>query len=198
MNFLANRVRKRSAVFAHFEMIIHGTSVWVPLSIRLATENSSFFVPEATLGLGLAGGLSHALPRLLGGNQSLALCLALTGMALEGPDLFFTQIATGFMTRRRLDMTMERLAEVRARRVACFTRSVASPPTVPMACRWRTHNGKCPELLNVLGGLVRTFAVSYLYRTHFDRTALTLVVYRAMAFPPSDQPGSEAIRRQNS
>ncbi|CAM9672918.1 unnamed protein product [Scytosiphon promiscuus] len=79
---------------------------------KLATENSSFYVPEATLGLGLAGGLSYALPRLLGGNRPLALCLALTGMALEGPDLFFTQIATGFMTRRRLDMTMERLAEI--------------------------------------------------------------------------------------
>ncbi|CAM9705894.1 unnamed protein product [Hapterophycus canaliculatus] len=79
---------------------------------KLATENSSFHVPEATLGLGLAGGLSHALPRLLGGNRPLALCLALTGMALEGPDLFFTQIATGFMTRRRLDMMMERLAEI--------------------------------------------------------------------------------------
>lgn len=79
---------------------------------RFATENSVFFVPEATLGLGLAGGLSYALPRLLGGNQPLALCLALTGMALEGPDLFFTQIATSYMTHRRLEMMTERLAEV--------------------------------------------------------------------------------------
>ncbi|CAM9413517.1 unnamed protein product [Laminaria digitata] len=79
---------------------------------RFATENSVFFVPEATLGLGLAGGLSYALPRLLNGNQPLALCLALTGMALEGPDLFFTQIATSYMTRRRLDMMTERLAEI--------------------------------------------------------------------------------------
>lgn len=76
-------------------------------------------MPEATLGLGLAGGLSYALPRLLGGNQQLALCLALTGMALEGPDLFFSQIATNYMTHRRLDMMMERLAEVRRR---CLTR----------------------------------------------------------------------------
>lgn len=82
---------------------------------RFATENSVFFVPEATLGLGLAGGLSYVLPRLLGGNQPLALCLALTGMALEGPDLFFTQIATSYMTRRRLDMMTERLAEVGGR-----------------------------------------------------------------------------------
>lgn len=71
-----------------------------------------FFVPEATLGLGLAGGLSYALPRLLDGNQSLALCLALTGMSLEGPDLFFTQLATSYMTHRRLEMMTERLAEV--------------------------------------------------------------------------------------
>lgn len=79
---------------------------------RFATENSVFFVPEATLGLGLAGGLSYVLPRLLGGNQPLALCLALTGMALEGPDLFFAQLATNYMTHRRLDMMTERLAEV--------------------------------------------------------------------------------------
>ncbi|CAM9120662.1 unnamed protein product [Ectocarpus sp. 8 AP-2014] len=79
---------------------------------KLATENSTFHVPEATLGLGLAGGLSYTLPRLLGGNQPLALCLALTGMALEGPDLVLTQIATGYMTHRRLDMMMERLAEI--------------------------------------------------------------------------------------
>lgn len=67
------------------------------------------------LGLGLAGGLSYTLPRLLGGNQPLALCLALTGMALEGPDLLFTQVATNYMTHRKLDMMMERLAEVRHR-----------------------------------------------------------------------------------
>ncbi|CAM9379829.1 unnamed protein product [Pylaiella littoralis] len=79
---------------------------------KFATENSIFHVPEATLGLGLAGGLSYALPRLLGANQQLALCLALTGMALEGPDLFFAQIATNYMTHRRLDMMMDRLAEV--------------------------------------------------------------------------------------
>lgn len=74
-------------------------------------------MPEATLGLGLAGGLSYVLPRLLGGNQPLALCLALTGMAVEGPDLLFTQIATNYIAHRRLDMMMERLAEVRCRRV---------------------------------------------------------------------------------
>eukprot|EP00903_Cladosiphon_okamuranus_P011838 g11123.t1 len=79
---------------------------------RFATENSIFHVPEATLGLGLAGGLSYTLPRLLGGNQPLALCLALTGMALEGPDLLFTQIATNYMTHRKLEMMMERLAEI--------------------------------------------------------------------------------------
>lgn len=98
---------------------------------RFATENSVFFVPEATLGLGLAGGLSYALPRLLNGNQPLALCLALTGMALEGPDLFFTQIATSYMTRRRLDMMTERLAEVRGR--------------IHRASKWRgmTADGRC-------------------------------------------------------
>lgn len=79
---------------------------------RFATENSVFYVPEPTLGLGLAGGLSHVLPRLLGGNRPLAMCLALTGMALEGPDLFFTQLATTYMTHRRMDMLMERLYEV--------------------------------------------------------------------------------------
>lgn len=77
-------------------------------------------MPEATLGLGLAGGLSYVLPRLLGGNQPLALCLALTGMAIEGPDLLFTQIATNYIPYRRLDMMMERLAEVRSRPVARF------------------------------------------------------------------------------
>lgn len=80
---------------------------------RFATEHSSFCVPEATFGLGLAGGLSHTLPRLLAGNQPLAQCLALTGMGLEGPDVFFTQLATNYITHRRLDMMVERLAEVR-------------------------------------------------------------------------------------
>lgn len=87
-------------------------TIWTNSYNRFATENSIFHVPEATLGLGLAGGLSYTLPRLLGGNQPLALCLALTGMALEGPDLLFTQIATNYMTHRKLDMMMERLAEV--------------------------------------------------------------------------------------
>lgn len=94
---------------------------------RFATENSIFHVPEATLGLGLAGGLSYTLPRLLDGNQPLALCLALTGMALEGPDLLFTQIATNYMTHRRLDMMMERLAEVRGLcRYVSLTNGIAS------------------------------------------------------------------------
>lgn len=87
---------------------------------RFVTENSTFHVPEATLGLGLAGGLSYVLPRLLGGNQPLALCLALTGMAIEGADLLFTQMATNYIAHRRLDMMLERLAEVRSRRVARF------------------------------------------------------------------------------
>lgn len=84
-----------------------------PILNRFATEHSSFCVPEATLGLGLAGGLSYTLPRLLAGNQPLAQCLALTGLGLEGPDVFFTQLATNYITNRRLDMMVERLAEVR-------------------------------------------------------------------------------------
>lgn len=91
-------------------------------------------MPEATLGLGLAGGLSYTLPRLLGGNQPLALCLALTGMALEGPDLVLTQIATGYMTHRRLDMMMERLAEVIISVQACWVCKRVQYEGVPGLC----------------------------------------------------------------
>lgn len=113
-----------------------------PTSTRFATENSIFHVPEATLGLGLAGGLSYALPRLLGGNQQLALCLSLTGMALEGPDLFFTQIATNYMTHRRLDMMTERLAEVRRRVVTLFLAWGGVSPRIVCVSLWLA-SAKC-------------------------------------------------------
>lgn len=71
-----------------------------------------FSVPEATLGLGLMGGLSHVLPRLLNGNQPLALCLGLTGMALEGADLLSAQLATNYMVTGMIEPWLSRVGEV--------------------------------------------------------------------------------------
>lgn len=80
---------------------------------RVCTENAMFCVPEAALGLGLAGGLSHVLPRLLEGNRPLGLCLALTGMALEGADLHSAQLATNYMVNGMFKPFIARLGEVR-------------------------------------------------------------------------------------
>lgn len=124
-------------------------------------------MPEATLGLGLAGGLSYALPRLLGGNQPLALCLALTGMALEGPDLVLTQIATGYMTHRRLDMMMERLAEVRLSVQLCWV------------CKRVRHEG-VSGLYFAAGETDTNRSLSLLSRR------LLLLSYRSMSFISTD------------
>ncbi|CAM9106591.1 unnamed protein product, partial [Choristocarpus tenellus] len=79
---------------------------------RICTERSVFSVPEPSLGVALAGGLSYALPRLLDGSESLALCLGLTGITLEGVDIHAAQLATHFMPSTRLKLFMNRLSEV--------------------------------------------------------------------------------------
>lgn len=71
-----------------------------------------FCIPEATLGLGLAGGLSYALPRLDSGNRALGLCLGLTGMALQGADLLTAQLASQYFTYAHLAALVERITDV--------------------------------------------------------------------------------------
>lgn len=71
-----------------------------------------FCIPEATLGLGLAGGLSYVLPRLGNGNRALGLCLGLSGMALQGADLLTAQLASQYFTYDHLATLVERVTDV--------------------------------------------------------------------------------------
>lgn len=74
-----------------------------------------FCIPEATLGLGLAGGLSYVLPRLDSGNRALGLCLGLSGMALQGADLLTAQLASQYFTYDHLATLVERVTDVSIR-----------------------------------------------------------------------------------
>lgn len=71
-----------------------------------------FCIPEASLGLGLASGLSFVLPRLCDGHKPLGLCLALTGMALQGADLVSAQLASQYFTCATLQSVVERMTDV--------------------------------------------------------------------------------------
>ncbi|CAM9123392.1 unnamed protein product [Discosporangium mesarthrocarpum] len=79
---------------------------------KICTERSLFTVPEPSRGLALAGGLSYTLPRLLGGNEALALCLGMTGLTLEGANMHAAQLGTHWMPSSRLKPLIDRLNEV--------------------------------------------------------------------------------------
>ncbi|KOS19669.1 3-hydroxyisobutyryl-CoA hydrolase [Escovopsis weberi] len=87
-----------------------GLSVHAPF--RIATERTVFAMPETTIGFFPDVGASFFLPRM---NGSVGTYLALTSDRLNGPNVFYSGIATHFLHSSSLPDLEARLAELRFR-----------------------------------------------------------------------------------
>lgn len=87
-----------------------GLSIHAPF--RIATERTVFAMPETTIGFFPDVGASFFLPRLPG---AVGTYLALTSERLEGPNVFYTGIATHYLHSTTLPLLEGRLAELRIR-----------------------------------------------------------------------------------
>ncbi|ORY71951.1 enoyl-CoA hydratase/isomerase [Pseudomassariella vexata] len=87
-----------------------GLSIHAPF--RIATERTTFAMPETTIGFFPDVGASYFLPRLPG---SIGKYLALTSERLTGANVFYTGIATHYLHSTSLTSLENRLAELRFR-----------------------------------------------------------------------------------
>lgn len=80
-----------------------GAGLGINATIRIATENTRFAMPENSIGLFPDAGSSFFLTRLpYWADTSLGRYLALTGSSLYGIDCFYAGLATHFIPSRRL------------------------------------------------------------------------------------------------
>ncbi|KAK5993447.1 3-hydroxyisobutyryl-coenzyme A hydrolase [Cladobotryum mycophilum] len=87
-----------------------GLSIHAPF--RIATERTVFAMPETTIGFFPDVGASFFLPRM---NGSVGTYLALTSDRLNGPNVFYSGIATHYLHSTSLPDLEARLAELRFR-----------------------------------------------------------------------------------
>lgn len=87
-----------------------GLSAHAPF--RIATENTTFAMPETTIGFFPDVGASFFLPRM---NGSVGTYLALTSARLQGANVFYSGIATHYLHSTSLPDLEARLAELRFR-----------------------------------------------------------------------------------
>ena len=85
-----------------------GLSIHAPF--RIATEKTVFAMPETTIGFFPDVGASFFLPRM---NGSVGTYLALTSERLNGPNVFYSGIATHYLHSTSLPDLEARLAELR-------------------------------------------------------------------------------------
>ncbi|CAM9806811.1 unnamed protein product [Pylaiella littoralis] len=98
---LANIAKEQQAVLSLWDGVVMGGGVGISIhgTFRVATETSSFAMPETVIGLFPDVGTAHVLSRLPGG---LGQYLGLTGARLHSNDLLHCGLATHLVPRDRL------------------------------------------------------------------------------------------------
>ncbi|XP_063934094.1 3-hydroxyisobutyryl-CoA hydrolase, mitochondrial-like [Zophobas morio] len=91
-----------------------GAGLCVHGRFRIATENTLFSMPETALGLFPDVGAGYFLPRLQG---QLGSYLALTGAHLKGVDVYYSGIATHYISSGLLRLLKQELAEANSDQV---------------------------------------------------------------------------------
>ncbi len=84
-----------------------GVGLAMPATLRVATENTLFAMPEGAIGLFPDVGAGYYLPRLPG---ALGKFLALTGAQLDGAECLWAGIATHYLDSEDLDEAKEMIA----------------------------------------------------------------------------------------
>ncbi len=107
-----------------------GAGLALPATLRVATENTLFAMPECTLGLFPDIGAGYFLPRLPGETGKF---MALTAARLDGAECLWAGIATHYLDSEDLDEAKEMIAREPAAADEIL-RDLASPlPTARLA-----------------------------------------------------------------
>jgi len=107
-----------------------GVGISQPASIRVATENTRFAMPETGIGLFPDVGGGWYLSRL-GGR--LGQFLALTGARLDGSECLWAGLATHYVPSDILDDLKARIFETPARAKGILSEAVGTPPKARLA-----------------------------------------------------------------
>lgn len=84
-----------------------GVGIALPATLRVATENTLFAMPEGAIGLFPDVGAGYYLPRLPGQTGKF---LALTGAQLDGAECLWSGLATHYLSSEDLDEAKELIA----------------------------------------------------------------------------------------
>lgn len=107
-----------------------GVGISQPASIRVATQNTRFAMPETGIGLFPDVGGGWYLARLAG---RLGQFLALTGARLDGAECLWAGLATHYVPSDRLDALKARIFEAPARAKGILSEAVGTPPSARLA-----------------------------------------------------------------
>ncbi|KAI8870607.1 ClpP/crotonase [Ramicandelaber brevisporus] len=109
MNHLLATSKKPIVAMIHGITMGGGVGLSVHTPFRVATETTTFAMPETAIGLFPDVGGSFFLPRLDGETGTY---LALTGHRLKGRDVFYAGVASHYVPSERLPALEERLCEL--------------------------------------------------------------------------------------
>lgn len=104
--YLISQIHKPFITVMNGRMVGSAAALAINSNTRIATDESSFHLPQTGHGFFPDAGLSHFLSRLDGG---MGLFLALTGYQLRGADLMHARIGTHYQDDRYLPEYFERL-----------------------------------------------------------------------------------------
>lgn len=102
-----------------------GVGLTMPCSLRVATENTLFAMPEGAIGLFPDVGAGHYLPRMPG---QLGKFLALTGARLDGAECLWAGIATHYLPSDDLAEAKEAIASEPAAAAEILADLSSQPP----------------------------------------------------------------------
>eukprot|EP00252_Welwitschia_mirabilis_P002402 TRINITY_DN12355_c0_g1_i1.p1 TRINITY_DN12355_c0_g1~~TRINITY_DN12355_c0_g1_i1.p1 ORF type:complete len:381 (-),score=70.13 TRINITY_DN12355_c0_g1_i1:121-1263(-) len=111
MNYILATYCKPHVAFLNGIVMGGGAGISMHGRFRVATENTIFAMPETGLGLHPDVGASYFLSRLPGHFGEY---VGLTGMRLNGVELFTCGLATHYVSSKHLRLLEERLSKVKA------------------------------------------------------------------------------------
>ena len=107
-----------------------GVGISLPCDFRIATENTTFAMPETAIGLFPDVGAGWYLPRLRGRTGAF---MALTGARLDGAECLWAGLATHYLPSDRLAEAKARIAEEPGDIPSILNALSAGPPAARIA-----------------------------------------------------------------
>lgn len=110
LDHLISRLRKPHVALVDGIVMGGGAGLALHGTCRVATETTTFAMPECAIGLFPDVGTTFFLPRACSGGLAVARWIALTGARLRGREVAESGLATHFVARERLPELVDALA----------------------------------------------------------------------------------------